>query len=225
MHVFKVFFTIFFTKRAGFVFSQFIGWKKITRITNGLIEKFWQYRKRKIINELPARYISQTIKLAVGQANIFIDSFKKNEPNFKDGQSNADDDIDDVYGHHSAWAKNNNDQKKLKKVIKEREQKKRRIEKDKENQGFYQKPTKNFQNTIFNDVPVDDFNDVPVIDFSDVPIKFDTLVYDHVVDDYKFDSLISDHNFSDKVDLIVPDHFDVGKLLTGDVIQDYMNKI
>ena len=68
--------------------------------------------------------------------------------------------------------------------------------------------------------------------------------------DYKFDSLISDHT-SDKVDLIVPDPFDsylkpyenekyaesyepissdldsldVGKLLTGDVIQDYMEKI
>ena len=126
------------------------GENNITRITNGLIEKFWQYRKKRINNEAPANYIYATVNQALGQASMFIDSNKNKKTGYKpdktDGDSNNDDNIEDndIYCHHSTWAKNRTDILKVNKEIKERVAKRTKIDQEKsvESKGYYQEQKK-----------------------------------------------------------------------------------
>ena len=65
---------------AGFVFQTSANNSKLTRITNGINEKFWHYRKFKFTSSVyPADYVRMTIDSNIRQAIKFQDSLVTNQ--------------------------------------------------------------------------------------------------------------------------------------------------
>jgi hypothetical protein len=96
-----------------------------TRITNGIIERFWLFRKNRFKTKVhPALYVSQTLAAAIGQAKTFVEKLKKIEVDLSNSES--DDDVNDIYSHKDTW----NRRAESKNVI---------LLKRKKNEGFYQK--------------------------------------------------------------------------------------
>jgi len=112
---------------AGFVFQESQSKKldPFTRITNGIIERFWLFRKNRFKTKVhPALYVSQTLAAAIGQAKTFVEKLKKIEVDLSNSES--DDDVNDIYSHKDTW----NRRAESKNVI---------LLKRKKNEGFYQK--------------------------------------------------------------------------------------
>ena len=83
---------------AGFVFQPSNN-ARLTRITNGIIEKFWQYRKFKFTPSVyPANYVNMTIDSNIGQATKFQDSLDPNQMSEEDSSDSESDknEISDV---------------------------------------------------------------------------------------------------------------------------------
>ena len=120
---------------AGFVFQEIQTKKQeeFTRITNGLIEKFWQYRKNKFkVIQQPANYVVNTLNSTKGQATVFVENLEKGSVS-SDSESDSgehedsNDEEKNVYAHKDCWDKKPQSKTALKR-------------KKKTNVGYYQLP-------------------------------------------------------------------------------------
>ena len=113
----------------------------LTRITNGIIEKFWSYRKKNIPQALtPVNYSNKTLDKTRGQARIFIKEMKGEEPVSTDSSEDESENDELVeYKHKEGWSK----KRKLITQVK-----KKRVA-----PGHFQKSSQVFKKTKFDNMP------------------------------------------------------------------------
>ena len=112
----------------------------LTRITNGIIERFWSYKKKSqsYLAQTPINYTNSSLDKTRGQARIFIKSMKGEEVCSDSIDSSSDSDIEDElneHNHKEGWSKK-------RKIIKVKSRKPPPT-------GHYQKSTQVFKKTKF----------------------------------------------------------------------------